>query len=162
MFLQACRRAQLPLKHTEGFSPHPKVVFAAALPVGVAGYRELIDLWLIKPVKPPLLKALLNNKLPASLFKVSRCQAVASSEPSLTKQIKEAQYQIIAKGAPEQAWQQFLQLLPVEVKISKHLKSKKTLFCSLPLNFSIKKVVAAFVACGEAELFLRVDRLNLV
>lgn len=162
MLLQACRRAQLPLKHTEGFSPHPKVVFASALPVGVAGYRELVDLWLIKPVKPALLKTLLNSKLPASLFKVSHCQTVVSDEPSLTKQLKEAKYQIIARGVSEQVWQQFLQLLPSELKVSKHIISKKVLFCRLPLNFSIKKVVTAFPVGGNTELFLRVDRLELM
>jgi len=160
--LRACRRAQLPLKHTEGFSPHPKIVFAAALPVGVASYRELVEIWLVKPVKEESVKVLLNNKLPSALFKVSRCQAVASKEPSLTKQVKEAEYQIIAKDASEQVWQQFLQLLPAELKISKQFKNKKALFCRLPINFSIKKVVAVFADSGGAELLLRVDRLNLI
>lgn len=54
---RAVRRAQLPFAVTEGFSPHMKIAFGAALPVGVGGTEEIFDLQLREYV--PADKALL-------------------------------------------------------------------------------------------------------
>jgi radical SAM-linked protein len=40
------RRARLPLAYTAGYHPHPRIQIGAALPLGVTGENELIDLWL--------------------------------------------------------------------------------------------------------------------
>lgn len=37
------RRSHLPLGYTEGFNPHPHVVFALPLPLGLEGVRESMD-----------------------------------------------------------------------------------------------------------------------
>ena len=42
-FARAFLRAGIPLKHSEGFNPHPKISIAHPLPVGVEGYGELLD-----------------------------------------------------------------------------------------------------------------------
>ena len=41
---RAVRRAGLPFAVSQGFSPHMKIAFGAALPVGVGGTHELADL----------------------------------------------------------------------------------------------------------------------
>lgn len=43
---RAVRRANLPFAVSEGFSPHMKIAFGAALPVGVGGKEEIFDLQL--------------------------------------------------------------------------------------------------------------------
>jgi len=43
---RAVRRAELPLAYTAGFSPHPRLLFASPLPVGVTGDWELVDIYL--------------------------------------------------------------------------------------------------------------------
>lgn len=43
-FTRALKRANLPLKYSEGFSPHPKQVFALPLSVGTVGENELCDI----------------------------------------------------------------------------------------------------------------------
>lgn len=43
---RAVRRADLPFAVSEGFSPHMKIAFGAALPVGVGGTDEIFDLQL--------------------------------------------------------------------------------------------------------------------
>lgn len=43
LFQRAFKRAGLPLKHTQGFSPRPSVSIALPLSVGVASYCELLD-----------------------------------------------------------------------------------------------------------------------
>ena len=40
---RAVRRARLPLWYTEGFNPHPQLVFALPLSVGMASECELLD-----------------------------------------------------------------------------------------------------------------------
>ena len=43
LFQRAFKRAGLPLKHTQGFSPKPSVSIALPLSVGVESYCELLD-----------------------------------------------------------------------------------------------------------------------
>lgn len=40
------RRASLPLAYTQGFSPHPRINLASALPLGFTGEAEIVDIWL--------------------------------------------------------------------------------------------------------------------
>lgn len=49
---RAVRRADLPFAVTQGFSPHMKQAFGAALPVGVGGTCEIFDVSLTEYVDP--------------------------------------------------------------------------------------------------------------
>lgn len=40
------RRAGLPLAYTQGFTPHPRINLASALPLGFTGEAEVVDIWL--------------------------------------------------------------------------------------------------------------------
>ncbi len=42
--IRAFRRTDIPLWYTEGFNPHPYLVFGLPLPLGVEGYREVLDI----------------------------------------------------------------------------------------------------------------------
>ena len=65
---RAVRRAQLPFAVSQGFSPHMRIAFGAALPVGVGGTAEIFDLFLTDYV--PALRALaaLQEASPADLY----------------------------------------------------------------------------------------------
>src|SRR5436190_1336212 len=43
-FERLLRRSKLPFHHTQGFHPHPRLVFALSLPLGVVGCDEVADL----------------------------------------------------------------------------------------------------------------------
>ncbi len=43
-FARAVQRAGLRVQHTQGFNPHPKIVFSHALPLGVESRAELVDI----------------------------------------------------------------------------------------------------------------------
>lgn len=45
-FVRAFNRAGIKLRYSEGFNPHPKLVFALPLSVGMAGTHELCDIGL--------------------------------------------------------------------------------------------------------------------
>jgi len=49
---RALRRAGIPMAYSKGFHPHPKIVFAAALPVGCTGEAEVMDVYLSQPMPP--------------------------------------------------------------------------------------------------------------
>ena len=62
---RAVRRAQLPFAVSQGFSPHMRIAFGAALPVGVGGTAEIFDLFLTDYVPAPrALAALQEASLP--------------------------------------------------------------------------------------------------
>jgi len=67
LFTRAMRRAELPLKMSEGFSPHPKLSLKRALKLGVESEQEEASIVLRFPVTPEDFKARLQKKLPEGI-----------------------------------------------------------------------------------------------
>ena len=65
---RAVRRAQLPFAVSQGFSPHMRIAFGAALPVGVGGTAEIFDLFLTDYVPAPRALTALQEASPADLY----------------------------------------------------------------------------------------------
>lgn len=68
LFMRALRRAQLPIKMTEGFSPHPKISIKRALKLGVESDNEEATFTLREPVNPGDFKERLQSQLPEGIF----------------------------------------------------------------------------------------------
>lgn len=94
-FERSARRARLPLAFTEGFNPHPRINFAAPLPVGVEGRDEYLDLELETSMQPSLLVEKLNAGLPAGL-EVLEAAETDEKGPSLMSLVDTATY--LAEG----------------------------------------------------------------
>ena len=60
-------RAGLKVKHSEGFNPHPKMVFAMPLSVGAESVCELLDVELEVDVDCAELPEMLNRTIPAGI-----------------------------------------------------------------------------------------------
>ncbi|MBQ9020889.1 MAG: DUF2344 domain-containing protein [Eggerthellaceae bacterium] len=75
------RRAALPYAITQGFSPHMKIAFGAALPVGVGGERELFDVYLTSYIPPEEAHLALRDASVPDLFIVS-CEYIERSAPA--------------------------------------------------------------------------------
>jgi len=90
---RALRRAGVPLAHSQGFNPRPKMTFAAALPVGVTGEREVMDLILFRPVMPLTFGERLAPHLPPGL-KVIQVEEVYFKLPSLQSLVRAADYRL--------------------------------------------------------------------
>jgi radical SAM-linked protein len=91
---RAFRRARLPLAYSQGFNPRPRFQIAAALPVGVTGGAELLDVWLAEPLAPEDVLSRLQATLPPGL------EALASEEvelrsPSLQSEMRAACYRAL-------------------------------------------------------------------
>jgi radical SAM family uncharacterized protein/radical SAM-linked protein len=67
LFIRAMRRAGLPLAHSEGFHPMPKVTFTCALPVGTESLVETVDVELMEPCPVEDLISKVNAQLPGPI-----------------------------------------------------------------------------------------------
>jgi radical SAM-linked protein len=90
---RALARAGAPLKYTEGFSPRPKLAFSPALPVGVVGEAEYLDVILTEPVAPESLTQSLSRVLPAGLT-VLAISIIPPESRSLGAAIVAADYRV--------------------------------------------------------------------
>jgi radical SAM-linked protein len=89
------RRAGLPVAYSQGFNPRPRIQFAAALPVGVTGRAELLDVWLSCPLEPEVALTWLQPVLPSGL-EVSSAEEVDLRTPSLQSRMHAATYRVVA------------------------------------------------------------------
>src|SRR5687767_6470205 len=64
MWERACRRAKLPLAYTLGFTPHPRLTFAAPLALGATSEGELLDVYLREPLAAEILAERISQQLP--------------------------------------------------------------------------------------------------
>ena len=67
LFMRAARRAQLPLKMSEGYSPHPKLSLKRALKLGLESEHEEASIVLKFPVTPEDFKNRLQKQLPEGI-----------------------------------------------------------------------------------------------
>ena len=87
------RRAGLPVAHSQGFNPRPRLQIAAALPVGVTGRAEYLDLWLTEALAPGELEARLRPCLPPGL-EVLDVTETKLRAPALQAQMRAAEYRV--------------------------------------------------------------------
>jgi radical SAM-linked protein len=66
-FERAVRRAALPVAHSHGFSPHPRLSWVGAAPTGAASEAEYVEIGLTEAVDPARLAAALDAALPDGL-----------------------------------------------------------------------------------------------
>ncbi|MBR5721783.1 MAG: TIGR03936 family radical SAM-associated protein [Clostridia bacterium] len=96
-------RADIPIWYTQGFNPHPYMVFSAALPIGVCGERELLD---IKLVNPPEYSLLLDRMIKNSPDGISFSEIYDSDYDF--KYIEKAVYRLIVPSDVSEAFEEFV------------------------------------------------------
>lgn len=64
-FERMLRRASIPFRRSKGFNPHPKIVFALSLPLGVLGRAEIVEVELDEVVEPEEVRRRLAEQAPA-------------------------------------------------------------------------------------------------
>jgi radical SAM-linked protein len=67
LFMRALRRADLPIKLTEGFSPHPKLSIKRALKLGIESDNEEASIVLKEQVSPEEFKERLQKQFPQGI-----------------------------------------------------------------------------------------------
>ena len=89
---RAVRRAGIPVSHSQGFSPHPRLSWVGAAPTGAASEAEYTEIGLTRPVDPGELAAALDAALPEGLDVLA---AVAADGPPLAERIDASEWRIV-------------------------------------------------------------------
>lgn len=120
---RTCRRADLPLKFSQGFNPHPKIAFAYPLSVGVSSNYELMDIDLEEMIEIPLLIKLLNDKLPPGLRILNA--KVTDSKDSLMSLVRFAEYELSFTLSEPITQEAFQKALDAELWLHQKINKKK-------------------------------------
>ncbi len=91
LFERALRRAAWPVSLTGGFNRRPKMVFAAALPVGLTSTAEYVDVWVEEAIEPGGALAVLNASLPPGV-EVLALAPVPEGRANLMAAVRAARY----------------------------------------------------------------------
>jgi radical SAM-linked protein len=94
-FERAIRRAGVPVAHSHGFNPHPRLSWIGAAPTGSASEAEYVEIGLTRAVEPAALAAALDAALPAGLDVLA---AVAAEGTPLADRIDASTWRIELPG----------------------------------------------------------------
>lgn len=87
------RRAGLPLAYTQGFSPHPRINLASALPLGFTGEAEVVDIWLESELPAEAVYAALQAAAPPGML-IREAAVVDEKAPALQTLVEASEYVI--------------------------------------------------------------------
>ena len=90
----------MPVTHSRGFNPQPRLIFALPLALGIEGKNEYLDLYLDEPWPENRLKETLNMQLPEELI-IKDVLTVNSKQPSLPSLIRAAFYVVYLPVVPD-------------------------------------------------------------
>lgn len=88
---RAFRRANIPLKFSQGFNPHPKISFAAPLSVGVSSESEYLTVEIQDEIDIEEFKNKVNLQLPKGM-KFIKCKYIDQKSKSLMSIVEDATY----------------------------------------------------------------------
>ncbi len=86
-------RTKMPLELTQGYNPRIKISFGPALPLGLEGWQELMEISLLELLAEEEIKELINKVAPSG-FRVVSVKSIANKTISLSKLLKHAFYLI--------------------------------------------------------------------
>jgi len=94
------RRAELPVAHSAGFSPHPKISYAGGAPTGAASEAEFLEISLTAPLDPLAVQVRLNEALPDGIDVIE----VADLAAALAPRLEASEWEVVLPGvAPAEA-----------------------------------------------------------
>ena len=115
---RAVRRADLPFAVSQGFSPHMKIAFGSALPVGVGSTCEIFDLQMTRYVAPEkALEALQGASVPDLM--PHACRYIGPRDAAASVAYPVATYRAQLSRAPEGGL-----AVPEEIRVVRKKKEK--------------------------------------
>ncbi|MEZ6154959.1 MAG: TIGR03936 family radical SAM-associated protein [Candidatus Scalinduaceae bacterium] len=123
LFERAIRRAEIPVKMSEGFNPRLKIIFPLALPVGVEGIDEKLGIVLSEYMQVSEVESRLKDQLPEGIQIVS----VASVSNQQNSSVSDITYLIKLKKGKVPEMEKIKEFLSSDV-INTRRVGKKLLF----------------------------------
>ncbi|MBV9313427.1 MAG: DUF2344 domain-containing protein [Pseudonocardia sp.] len=96
-FERAVRRAALPVAHSHGFSPRPRLSWANPAPTGAASEAEYVEIGLTCPVAPPGLASALDAVLPEGIDVLEAIE-IPLGAPALAELINASRWRLELPG----------------------------------------------------------------
>ncbi|MGI6658475.1 MAG: TIGR03936 family radical SAM-associated protein [Dethiobacteraceae bacterium] len=125
LWQRALRRACLPVQYSQGFNPHPKISFAAALPVGVTSEAEYTDIHFAQKITDVEIDKL-QSVLPQGL-QIKGWRPVPAAAKTLMAMVGAQRWQVTIESAAavQTSLEQLLQAaeLPVQRQRKKGVKT---------------------------------------
>lgn len=90
------RRAGLPVAHSAGFSPHPKISYSGGAPTGAASEAEYLEISLTSGLDPAVVRARLDAALPDGIDVIEVADLAAVPAPRL----EASEWQVVLPGVP--------------------------------------------------------------
>jgi len=94
MFERALRRSGLPVYYSQGFNPHPQIVFGLPLSVGVTSEAEYVDIVFSDYVEPRQFIEIMNKQMPKGLEILEA--GIKESKSNIMASISKASYEVLA------------------------------------------------------------------
>jgi radical SAM-linked protein len=113
-FERAVRRAGVPVAHSHGFSPHPRLSWVGAAPTGTASEAEYVELGLTRPLDPAALATALDSALPEGLDVLA---AAVAEGASLADRIDASRWTIELPGVSPERLGAALEALLAETSV---------------------------------------------
>jgi radical SAM-linked protein len=122
---RAFRRGEIPVATSEGFSPRPKLIFAAPLQLGMLAEHELSDLYLAERLTAPDLRARLASGMPRG-YSVVDLHDVWIGAPALAPQLAAADYRMTLLNVGQARLEQAVDLLMAAEKLPRERRKEAT------------------------------------
>lgn len=179
---RAIRRAGLPLAYSQGFTPHPKITFAAPLPLGFVGEAEIMDVQLDERIDIEEFRERLSRETSDDIA-IVETREVPASAPATQVSLRWADYRVRICGVgveeAREAIETFLArdafewtdrrgdktrtidlraavaTLAAEPCEDGSLEVTMRLACSAELTARPEQVLAAVFPAASAEMFVR-------
>ena len=151
---RSLRRADIPMKYSQGFNPHPLLSFAMASPVGMSSHCEYMDVRIEDSTDLDKMTDALRKTLPDGL-RIVRTRLAEDSYPTLMSRVTlcEAALTFPYCEDLEQKWAAFMK--QDEILIEKHSKKGMRTVDIKPMILAWKqedeKEIAVCVKAGSAE-----------
>ncbi|MCE5258842.1 MAG: TIGR03936 family radical SAM-associated protein [Chloroflexi bacterium] len=86
-------RAHIPLAYSQGFNPHPRMQFAAALAVGYTSCYEVLDIWVSRPLDADAIIPQLRAQCPEGLS-INVIESIPLDAPSPQATLRRMGYRL--------------------------------------------------------------------
>lgn len=90
------RRAGLPVAHSAGFSPHPKISYSGGAPTGAASEAEYLEISLTEGLDPAVVRDRLDAALPDGIDVIEVSDLAVVHPP----QLEASEWQVLLPGVP--------------------------------------------------------------
>jgi len=147
------RRAELPLGYSEGFSPHPKMMLASALPLGFTSEYEVGDFWLDEDLPLNEVEQRLLEAAPPGVQFVE-IREIDDRVEKLQNAIQTADYEVVLLDPVEGLEDRIAELLDSEeLTYEKISKGKRKTYNYRERILELREIKPS--EDGEQRLFMR-------